>query len=76
MLEPSAINKVPPPKPTPDPLIAIRDLKVHLSLGRGRIVKAVDGVTIDIYQGETLGLGGRVGLWQVNAGRANISLHN
>src|SRR5260370_3100931 len=52
-----------------DPLIAIRDLKVHFDLGGGgvidrligssrvrRMVKAVDGVTIDIFPGETLGL--------------------
>ena len=38
-----------------EPLIAIRDLKVHFNVGHNRVVKAVDGVTLDILAGETLG---------------------
>jgi ABC-type oligopeptide transport system ATPase subunit len=55
-------------------LLSIRDLKVHFDLGGGgpldklfgtnrvkRVVKAVDGISIDIYKGETLGLVGESG---------------
>jgi oligopeptide transport system ATP-binding protein len=70
-----------------EPLIAIRDLKVHFDLGGGtvwdrlsggspvkRVVKAVDGVTIDIYPGETLGLVGESGCGKSTLGRALLRL--
>jgi len=55
------VAQMPPPieKRSGDPLIAIRDLKVHFPISGKTSVKAVDGVTIDIYHGETLG-------WSVN----------
>jgi oligopeptide transport system ATP-binding protein len=68
-------------------LIAIRDLKVHFDLGGGglfdklingksvrRVVKAVDGVSIDIYPGETLGLVGESGCGKSTLGRAILRL--
>jgi oligopeptide transport system ATP-binding protein len=68
-------------------LIAIRDLKVHFNLGGGtfldklvggspvrRVVKAVDGVSIDIYPGETLGLVGESGCGKSTLGRALLRL--
>jgi peptide/nickel transport system ATP-binding protein len=42
------------------PLISIEDLKVHLPLEEG-ILKAVDGVTLTIQHGQTLGLVGESG---------------
>lgn len=69
------------------PLLALRDLKVHFNLGGGtvwdklvggspvrRVVKAVDGVTIDIYEGETLGLVGESGCGKSTLGRAVLRL--
>src|SRR5258705_2789295 len=58
------------------PLLAIRDLKVHFDLrsGSGRVVKAVDGITIDIYRGETLGLVGESGCGKSTLGRAILRL--
>ena len=67
-------------------LISIRDLKVHFDLssegainrlfGRAkeRVVHAVDGVTLDIYKGETLGLVGESGCGKTTTGRAILRL--
>jgi oligopeptide transport system ATP-binding protein len=72
---------------TREPLISIRDFKVHFDLGGGsawdklvggsgvrRVVKAVDGVSIDIYPGETLGLVGESGCGKSTLGRALLRL--
>jgi oligopeptide transport system ATP-binding protein len=69
------------------PLISIRQLKVHFDLGGGtawdklingasvkRVVKAVDGVSIDIFPGETLGLVGESGCGKSTLGRAVLRL--
>jgi oligopeptide/dipeptide ABC transporter ATP-binding protein len=81
--------EMPPPieRGKGDEIIAIRDLKVHFDLGGGgifdrlinrnsvkRVVKAVDGVTIDIYPGETLGLVGESGCGKSTLGRAILRL--
>ena len=65
------------------PLISIHDLKVHFPLaGRSlfsrsrEVVKAVDGVTMDIYRGETLGLVGESGCGKTTLGRAILRLTN
>jgi len=69
------------------PLVSVRDLKVHFDLGGGtlldkvsggspvrRIVKAVDGVNLDIQAGETLGLVGESGCGKSTLGRAILRL--
>ena len=69
------------------PLLGIKDLKVHFDLGGGtfwdklvggnkvkRVVKAVDGVTLDIFGGETLGLVGESGCGKTTLGRAILRL--
>ncbi|HET6670792.1 MAG TPA: oligopeptide/dipeptide ABC transporter ATP-binding protein [Pyrinomonadaceae bacterium] len=53
----------------PAPIISIRDLKVHFGP-----VRAVDGVTIDIRPGETLGLVGESGCGKSTLGRAILRL--
>ncbi len=83
-------GQMPPPVTKRDgqqPLIAIRGLKVHFDLGGGttfdklfggskvkRVVKAVDGVTLDIFPGETLGLVGESGCGKSTLGRALLRL--
>src|SRR5437588_8597030 len=63
------------------PLISIKDLKVHFPLAGGslfrrsrQVVKAVDGVSLDIYPGETLGLVGESGCGKSTLGRAILRL--
>src|SRR5260370_34257552 len=66
---------------SPQPLISIKDLKVHFPLAGGslfrrsrKVVKAVDGVSLDIYPGETLGLVGESGCGKSTLGRAILRL--
>ena len=81
------INKSIPPSGSGETLIEIRDLKVHFDLGGGgavnkllggdsqrKVVKAVDGVSINIQQRETLGLVGESGCGKSTLGRALLRL--
>ena len=65
------------------PLIEIRDLKVHFPVKEGFIiqrtvgvVKAVDGVNLELYPGETLGLVGESGSGKTTIGRAVLKLED
>src|ERR1041385_1246234 len=62
-------------------LISIKELKVHFPVARGgflrtskAIVKAVDGVNLDIQSGETMGLVGESGCGKTTLGRAILRL--
>jgi len=62
------------------PLVEVRDLKTHFPVRRGLLrslvghVKAVDGVSFDIHQGETLGLVGESGCGKSTVGRTLLRL--
>ena len=63
-------------------LLDIRGLKMHFPVTKGvlferqiGVVKAVDGLTFDIREGETLGLVGESGCGKSTTGRAILQLH-
>lgn len=62
-------------------LVEVRDLKLHFPIYGGIMrrqvgaVKAVDGVSFDIYEGETLGIVGESGCGKSTCGRAVLRLY-
>ncbi len=70
-----------PGKGQPRKLVEITDLKMHFPIRSGLLrrhtgdIKAVDGVTFDIYEGETLGLVGESGCGKSTCGRAILRLY-
>ena len=61
-------------------LISVRDLKMHFPIGGGlfskkKILKAVDGVSFDLYPGETFGLVGESGCGKTTVGRTLVRLY-
>lgn len=63
-----------------EPLLQIRDLKKHFPIKKGFFgrtvgaVKAVDGLTFDVYPNETVGLVGESGCGKTTAGRSILRL--
>ena len=58
------------------PLIRISNLKQYFPIkGKGLYVKANDGITLDIYKGETLGLVGESGCGKSTLGRTLLQLY-
>lgn len=62
------------------PLLSVNNLKVHFPVRRGLLqrtvgfVKAVDGVSFNVYKGQTLGLVGESGCGKTTTGRAILQL--
>lgn len=57
------------------PLINVKNLKKYFNVGKGQVLKAVDNVTFDIGQGETVGLVGESGCGKTTVGRTLIKLY-
>jgi peptide/nickel transport system ATP-binding protein len=55
-------------------LLTAEDLVVEFPAGRGRKVHAVSGISLDILEGETLGLVGESGCGKSTTGRAIVQL--
>ena len=57
-------------------LLKVEHLQQYFGLGIGRELKAVDGVSFDIYRGEVFGLVGESGCGKTTTGRSIIRLYD
>ncbi len=60
---------------TAPPLLRVSDLCKHFPVGGGRLLKAVDGISLEVQTGEVLGLVGESGCGKSTAGRTIVRLH-
>ena len=65
-----------------EPILSVRNLQKHFPTKRGGlfnaqhgVVKAVDGLNLDVYPGETVGLVGESGCGKTTAGRTILRLY-
>ena len=66
----------------PSTILQVQDLKVYFPITRGALfqhhvgdIKAVDGISFDVYRGETLGLVGESGCGKSTTGRGVLQLY-
>lgn len=55
-------------------LLKVKNVKKHFEVGKGTL-KAVDGISFELYRGETLGLVGESGCGKSTAGRTILRLY-
>ena len=61
-------------RPDGDRVLKVEDLVVEFNLGRGKVVKAVSGVSFDLLRGETLAIVGESGCGKSTLGKAVLQL--
>ena len=63
-------------RPDEDILLRVTDLVVEFPAGKGQVVHAVSGVSVDLARGETLGVVGESGCGKTTLGRAVMRLED
>ncbi len=58
------------------PLIEVKNLSKYFQISKKEILKAVDDVSFDIYEGETVGLVGESGCGKSTTGRCIVKLYD
>lgn len=56
-------------------LVVLKDLKKYFNVGHNQVLKAVDGITLTIRKGETLGLVGESGCGKSTFGRVLMGIY-
>lgn len=56
-------------------LLVVKDIKKHFHVGHNQVLKAVDGITLSIKKGETLGLVGESGCGKSTFGRVLMGIY-
>ena len=57
-----------------EPILDVKNLCKYFQVGKGMTLKAVDNVTFQIMEGETLGMVGESGCGKTTCGRTCIGL--
>jgi oligopeptide transport system ATP-binding protein len=57
-------------------LLEIRELRKHFGLPHGRVLRAVDGISLDVAEREVVGLVGESGCGKSTFGRTVVGLHD
>ena len=58
------------------PLVQVKNLKKYFNTGHKAVVKALDNVAFDLYEGETVGLVGESGCGKTTCGRIILGLYD
>lgn len=56
-------------------MLAIKNLSKYFHVGRNQVLKAVDGINLEVFRGETLGLVGESGCGKSTTGRVVLRLY-